>query len=131
MRDAVPFEVTDLHAAVPEGIPFRWHGMELSSGPLAFKLDRAWQSFGVMNYAARKVSVRYHVALESPALIASFCALGVSRDMVVPLRAVLDAEGGILEDHGFDGGIRGRCEIGDIGLLAPGERLLAEVLPGS
>lgn len=131
MRDAVPFEVTDLRAAVPEGVPFRWQGMELSSGPLAFKLDRAWQSFGVMNYAARKVSVRYHVALDSPALVASFCALGVARDMVAPLRAVLDAEGGILEDHGFDGGIRGRCEIGDIGLLAPGERLLAEVLPGS
>ena len=84
-----------------------------------------------MNYAARRVSVRYHVALDSPALIASFCALGVTRELVAPLRAVLDAEGGILEDHGFDGGLRGRCEIGDVGLLAPGERLLAEVLPGS
>jgi hypothetical protein len=131
MRDTVPFQVTDLNAAVPEGVPFRWHGMELSTGSLAFKLDRAWQSFGVMDYGARKVSVRYHVALESPALIASFCALGVARDMVAPLRAVLDAEGGILDDHGFDGGIRGRCEIGDVGLLAPGERILAEVLPGS
>jgi hypothetical protein len=131
MRDVVLFEVTDLHAGVPEGIPFRWHGMELSTGPLAFRLDRAWQSYGVMNYGARKVSVRYHVALESPALIASFCALGVARDMVAPLSAVLDAEGGILDDHGFDGGIRGRCEIGHIGLLAPGERILAEVLPGS
>ena len=131
MRDVVPFEVTHLNAAVPEGVPFRWHGMELSTGPLAFKLDRAWRSFGLMNYGARQVSVRYHVALESPALIASFCALGVARDMVAPLRAVLDAQGGILEDHGFDGGLRGRCEIGDLGLLAPGERLLAEVLPGS
>ena len=56
---------------------------------------------------------------------------GVARDMVAPVRAVLAAVGGILDDHGFDGGLRGRCEIGDLGLLAPGEHILAEVLPGS
>jgi hypothetical protein len=129
-RDRVDFRVTHLEAGVPEGLAFEWHGLEVSTGPLAFELDDTIESRGVMDYERALVSVEYHARLSSPAFEATFCALGVDPSMVSPLRATLRAEGEILPDHSFNGGLRGEVEIQPLGLLAAGEQIRAVVLPG-
>jgi hypothetical protein len=129
-RDRVDFRVTHLDAGVPEGVQFEWHGLEVSTGPLAFELDHSMDSRGVMDYGRSLVSVEYHARLSSPAFEATFCALGVDQSMISPLRVTLRAEGEILPDHSFNGGLRGQCEIQPLGLLAAGEQIHAEVLPG-
>jgi hypothetical protein len=50
--------------------------------------------------------------------------------MVSPVRVKLRAEGEILPDHSFTGGLRGQCKVQPLGLIGPGEQIRSEVLPG-
>jgi hypothetical protein len=39
--NSMDFRVTQLEAHVPDGLPFVWHGLEVSTGPLTFELDES------------------------------------------------------------------------------------------
>ena len=124
------FHVTRLEARVPDGVPIVWHGREMSSGSLAIDLDdQAGNSGGVMDYGRGLASVEFHVRLRFPELAARFEALGVDPQMTLPIRATLRAEGEILPDHSFAGGLRGRCEVQPHGIFSS-EGIRVEVLPG-
>jgi len=129
-RGSIDFCVTDLEARVPEGLPIEWQGSELSTGSLAFGLDdTAADSTGVMNYDRGLVSVEFRVQMRSPGLVGTFCALGVDAHLVSRVRATLWAEGEILPDHSFNGGLRGHCEVQPLGLFPP-RAIQVKVLPG-
>jgi hypothetical protein len=129
-RDRIEFCVTDLQARVPEGLPIDWQGTVFSTGPLQFHLDQSsGKSAGVMDYQRGRVSVEFRVRMRSDELAGAFCALGVNPGLVSPVRATLWAEGEILPDHSFNGGLRGRCEVQPLGLLLPGA-IQVKVLPG-
>jgi hypothetical protein len=82
-----------------------------------------------MDYGRRIVSVEFRVRMRSSELAHKFCALGVDPHRVSAVRATLWAEGEILSDHSFNGGLRGRCEVQPLGLFAPGA-IQVKVLPG-
>lgn len=130
-RSSIDFRVTHLDARVPDGLHFEWQGLEMSTGPLAFDLDNTVRnSGGVMDYGRGLVSVEFNVQLRSPEFAATFCTLGVDPKLISPVRAILYAEGEILPDHSFTGGLRGWCEVQPLGIFSPGEQIRAEVLPG-
>jgi hypothetical protein len=127
VRDSVDFRVTRLEARIPPGIPVIWHDREMCSGPLAFDLDdAAGESGGTMDYANGTVSVEFRVRLRPPGLENIFQILNAKHE---PLRAILRAQGEILPDHSFAGGLRGRCKVRPSGVFAFEEMDIA-VLPG-
>ncbi len=127
MRDSVDFKVTRLEARVPGGMPLVWHGRRICSGPLSFELDdTSTDSGGTMDYARGAVSVAFHVRLRQPGLDA---ILGIANRSHESIRAVLRAEGEILPDHSFAGGLRGSCMVEPNGMFAA-EDMCIQVLPG-
>jgi hypothetical protein len=126
VRDLVDFRVTRLEARVPDGIPIAWRGRHISSGPLAFDLDDALPaSGGTMDYGRGIVSVEFRVRLR-PALGAILQLASRTQETV---RVVLRAQGDILPDHSFAGGLRGSCTVEPNCAFAP-EDIRIEVLPG-
>ena len=94
----IAFQVTDLVAQVPEGVPLHWQGAELESGPLHLELaDDA--SRGVFDYDTGRAQVEFHVLLSFPELADELRGLGVDEDLLRPVRAVLRSEGPIRDDH--------------------------------
>ncbi len=130
VRDSVDFHVTRLEARVPPGIPVVWRDRETSTGPLVFVLDdEAGRSGGTMDYSNNTVSVEFRVRVRSPELEALFGILGFNPGAMLPIRAVLRAQGEILSDHSFIGGLRGSCVIRPHSVFWPDEIHVA-VLPG-
>jgi hypothetical protein len=128
---SIDFRVTQLEARVPDGLPFVWHGLEVSTGPLAFELDEKAESMGVMDYGRGLFAVEYNVRLHSTAFTATFCALGVDPRMVSPVRVKLRAEGEILPDHSFTGGLRGQCQVEHWDCSVPASKFAAKSCPAS
>jgi hypothetical protein len=116
---------------VPDGLPFVWQGCEISTGPLVFDLnDSTGTSGGIMDYRRGMVSAEFHVRLRFPQLTEVLDADGLGEEMKAPVYAILRAEGEIRpDDHSFDGGLRGSCDVLPHALL-PGEGVSMEVLPG-
>ncbi len=129
-RDSVDFRVTQFAARVPDGVPIVWKGCEMSTGLLVFDLDdSAGNSGGVMDYGRGLVSAEFHVRLRFPHLAAVLEAQGADPEMTLPVRATLRAEGEVLSDHSFAGGLRGQCDVQPHGIFSS-EGIRVEVLPG-
>ncbi len=126
-RDRLPFRVTQLEARAPEGLVLEWERRQWSTGPLVFSLDDA-ASTGIVDYGAGWVSVEFRVRVDANGLAGAFCALGIDRRSAPPVRARLWAEGRILPDHSFNGGLRGHCEVESLGSNVPA--INVKVLPG-
>ena len=102
MKNQVSFEVMNLAAVVPGGIPVQWQGREFSSGPLLMTLDsEAGASLGSLDYSDRRARVEFRVKMAFPEFAQTLEELGTARDFAEPLRAVIRSEGPILEDHSF------------------------------
>src|SRR5262245_6283041 len=71
-RDRVNFEIVELSASVPEGVPWEWQGREHPSGPLFLELDGDSPSKsgnrGVLDYARGKAKAEFRVRLSFPEL---------------------------------------------------------------
>ena len=132
MTNLIPVQVFRLEAAIPEGIPVRWQGKELRSGPLKATLDSP--SGGVLDYTRRKAQLNFHVKLEFPEFAETLMGLGVNASLTEPVRATIESAGEILEDHGF--ALNGPCNIHPHSLFADPSRpdqehAAAQMLPGT
>lgn len=129
-HDVVRFRVADLTARVPEGVPVRWQGRELSTGPLCIELDATEgtpQSHGVLDYSTDRAAAEFHVQVSFPELAELLNSSGVDPELTKPVRAVIRSEGDILEDHSF--ALSGDCQMSEHDLFPPQETAAA-VLPG-
>jgi len=120
------FRVARLDATAPEGVPIRWRGLEIDSGPLRVELDPDRDSGGVLDYEKGRAAAEFHVLLSFPDAVEELSGLGVDADLLRPLRATVSSEGDILPDHSF--ALAGQCVIEEHA-LAEGAR--ACVLPGT
>jgi hypothetical protein len=129
-RDVVEFRITNFEAQVAGGLPVTWQGCEISTGPLDFGLDDSTgTSRGVMNYELGLASAEFHVSLRFPWFAAQLKAQGTDAELMAPVRGVLRAEGEILPDHSFNGGLRGSCKVESHKMFFS-EDVRIEVLPG-
>ena len=129
-RNVVEFQITNFEAHVPDGLPVIWRGCEISTGPLDFCLDESTgTSRGVMNYELGLASAEFHVSLSFPWFAAHLKAHGADEERIAPVRGTLRAEGEILPDHSFNGGLRGSCKVESHKMFSS-EDLRIEVLPG-
>ncbi|HYM12881.1 MAG TPA: hypothetical protein VEU62_19235 [Bryobacterales bacterium] len=129
-HERIPFRITRLAAAAPEGVVVEWQGRELHSGPLVIDLDESpapGANEGVLDYSQRRAEAEFHVLLRFPDFARMLRDLGADAALAEPVRAVLRSEGEILGDHGF--ALSGRCELRPHALFAPGETSAA-VLAG-
>jgi hypothetical protein len=129
--DTIRFQVTALAAAVEAGVPVVWQGQEFSSGRLEIALDPrvpAEASCGTLDYSRSSAEVEFHVTLAFPEFAGRLRGLGVSDDLLRPVRAVLRSSGPILEDHSFR--LAGSCRLENHALLPQGQTA-AEVLAGT
>ena len=122
----ITFQVTDLVAQVPDGVPLQWQGAELDSGPLHLELASD-ASRGVLDYDAGRAQVEFHVLLSFPVLVDELRGLGVDEDLLQPVRAVLRSEGPIRDDHRL--ALSGHAELEPHGLF-PAEESGAAMLDG-
>ena len=104
----IAFNVTELAARVPEGVPIRWQGAELESGPLHLELASD-ASHGVFDYDEGRAHVEFHVLLSFPELADQLRGLGVDEDLLRPVQAVLRSDGPIRDDHRL--ALSGRAEL--------------------
>lgn len=127
----IEFQVTNLSAEVPEGIPIEWQETKLHSGPLRIELDESQSeggNRGVLDYERREAHVEFHVRVSFPELASLLESTGVSGEMTQPVRAVLRSEGKILDDHSF--ALSGVSELRPHAMFVPDEAA-ACVLPGT
>src|SRR5262249_15279576 len=103
MEPAVSFEITEMEAAIPEGIDFVWNGSRFNSGPLQVRLDRQAReegdNSGELDFDTNVARARFNLAIDMSGVAKRVA--GSQCDWVRPMRAVLDAEGVITEDHNF------------------------------
>jgi hypothetical protein len=106
------FRVTALHASVAEGVPIEWLGKQLHSGPLAIELAEdagVAESRAELDYAQGRASAEFHVRVAMPELTDLLQTLGVRAELLKPVRAIVQSEGKILEDHSFN--LSGTCRL--------------------
>lgn len=125
--ERVPFQVTQLTASVPQGVPIEWQGRTFSSGPLTVTLDDSCRSLGVLDYEDRHAEAEFRIKMEFPEFADLLESLGVDRSLASPVYAVLRSQGDILDDHGF--ALSGSCDLSAHPLF-PRECTSAGVLPG-
>jgi hypothetical protein len=107
--ERMPFQVTALHATVPEGVPIQWMGKELPSGQLLIELQKGSKSVGELDYTRRRAQAEFHVRVEMPELVELLQDLGVDPELTKPAYAVVRSEGTILHNHSFN--LVGACRI--------------------
>ena len=124
------FTITNLAAAVAEGVAVEWQGREFNSGPLTVGLDESTPDIanqGVLDYGRGRAQADFHVCLSFPEFSIMLEELGVDPQLARPVRAVIHSEGEILDDHSL--ALSGRCELSPHALL-PAEETRASVLSG-
>jgi hypothetical protein len=126
----VKFRIADIHAQVAEGVIVHWQGRKLASGPLNIELDQSSKSgnCGNFDYARRGAQADFRVLLTFPELASVLESIGVSNDLMQPVRATIRSEGQIVRDHGLR--LSGQCELGEHALLNMHETR-ALILPGT
>src|SRR5262249_55429598 len=114
-----------MDATIAEGFDFVWNGCTVNSGPLQIHLDDKARgdsdNRGVLDYQKNVARARLNVVIDFA---------GISRLLAhveQPLRAVLNSEGVITEDHSF--GLSGPMEVLPHPLFGP-EGVSVMVLPG-
>jgi hypothetical protein len=128
LKNQISFQVANLAAVVPEGIPVEWQGREFASGPLVMTLDaEAGASLGSIDYSERHARVEFRVVMTFPEFASTLEDLGGGSECSRPLRAVISSEGSILEDHSFVLG--GRVSLAEHALFD--DRARGSVLPGT
>jgi hypothetical protein len=124
----VAFAVTRLVAEAREGVPVRWRGRDLTSGPLSVELDDARPSAGALDYERRRAEVELHVRLWFPELAGLLADLDVDPAFTEPVRAVVRSAGAILDDGGFR--LSGDVELAPHALVSAEDHASARILPG-
>ena len=130
MQATIPFKVTKMDATIPEGIDFVWKGYTMKSGPLQVQLDdlsRAeGDNCGELDYETNVTRARFNVRIDLSG-VAKLLAGAVHCEPIQPIRAVLQSEGVITEDHNF--GLSGPMVFHDHPLFGA-EGVVAAILPG-
>ena len=129
MQPTVPINITKMDATIPEGFDFLWNGFRVNSGPLRVHLDDKSRgesdNRGVLDYEKNVARAQLHVVIDLSG-IARLLARAAGEAMQ-PLRAVMHAEGAIVENHNF--GLSGPMEFSPHPLFGP-EGVSVLVLPG-
>jgi hypothetical protein len=129
MQATVPFDITRMDAAIPEGIDFVWNGCTVNSGPLLLQLDdqacAEGDNCGELDYETNMAYARFNVRIDFSNI--AKLAGGMDRDLTQPIRAVLPSEGPVTEDHNF--GLSGPLEFHPHPLFGA-EGLTGAILPG-
>jgi hypothetical protein len=126
----VKFRITNLLARVCESIALEWQGKEFDSGPLIIELDENTSiagNQGTLDYFRSRARAEFQIRLRFPEFAATLEDLGLDPEFARPVRAVIHAEGKILEDHSF--ALSGPCDLASHALFIP-EETRASVLPG-
>jgi hypothetical protein len=130
MQPTVPINITNMNAAITEGIDFRWNGRILNSGPLQIHLDEQaideGDNRGELDYEQNLARARFNVAIDLTG-IAKLLACATHYEPMQPIRAVLHSEDVITADHNF--GLSGPMEVRPHPFFGA-EGLSAMVLPG-
>ncbi len=127
----IRIQVTGLFAEVPQGVPISWQGTMMNSGPLLIELDEASSeegNIGVLDYDRQEAKVKFHVRVHFPEIAELLEAMGASPELAQPVRAVLQSEGKILDDHSF--ALSGQSELLPHAMFVDKEAA-ACVLPGT
>jgi hypothetical protein len=130
MQPIVPINITNMDATITEGFDFRWNGCTVNSGPLQIHLDDKARgegdNRGVLDYQKNVARARLNVVVDLTGF-ARLMARAANCEPMQPLRAVLNSEGVITEDHNF--GLSGTMEVLPHPLFGL-EGVSAVVLPG-
>lgn len=104
MQSTIPIDITKMQAAIPEGIDVLWNGRHVNSGPLEIHLDGQARgeddNRGELNYESNVASARFNLTIDVRG-IAKLVASATQYASMQPLRAVVQSEGVITEDHNF------------------------------
>jgi hypothetical protein len=119
-----------MDAMIPEGIDFVWNGCTINSGPLQVQLDdqaRAeGDNRGELDYETNVARARFNLRVDLSG-VAKLLARAVQCEPIEPIRAVLQSEGVITEDHNF--GLSGPMQFRPHAVFGS-EGFSAAVLPG-
>ena len=129
MQATVPIDITQMDAIIPEGINLQLNGRTVNSGPLQVHLDDQARSDGdnrgELDYERNLARARFNVMIDMTS-VARLLARAACGEAIQPIRAVLQGEGVITQDHNF--GLAGPLEVQPHALF--GDDLPAAVLPG-
>jgi hypothetical protein len=130
MRARVPFGITKMDATIPEGIDLVWNGCTINSGPLHVQLDdqthAEGDNRGELDYETNFARARFNLRIDLSGVV-KLLARAAHCEPIEPMRAVLNSEGVVTEDHNF--GLSGPMEFQPHPLFGP-EGVSATVLPG-
>jgi hypothetical protein len=115
----LPFTVTGFAVRVEEGVPLKWMGRDIESGPLVVSLGAAG-SGGVIDYDTGKVEVEFRVRIEFEELSEILNDIGAEPDLAAPIDAVIRSQGVVFaSDHSLR--LAGRAVITEHRLFDPSE----------
>src|SRR5947208_9062683 len=130
MQATVPFGITKMDATIPEGIDFVWNGCTINSGSLRVQLDdqahAEGDNRGELDYETNEARARFNVRIDLSS-VAKLLARATDCELVEPVRAVLQSEGVIAEDHNF--GLSGPMDVHPHPLFGA-DGVSAAILPG-
>ena len=130
MQARVPFGITRMDATIPEGIDLVWNGCTINSGPLQVQLDdqahAEGDNCGELDYESHLARARFNLRIDVSGLV-KLLARTAYCEPIEPIRAILDSEGVVTEDHNF--GLSGPMEVQPHPLFGA-EGVSAAVLPG-
>jgi hypothetical protein len=130
MLPTVPIRITNMDATIPEGIDFVWNGNTVNSGPLQIHLDSAARddgdNCGELDYQQNVARARFNVLIDFTG-VSKLLVHATHCEWMQPIRAVLDSEGAITEDHNF--GLNGPMEFSPHPFFGA-EGVSAVILPG-
>ena len=115
------FNVTGLDVKINEGVPIKWQGREMESGPLIISLG-ASGSKGVIDYENGEVNVEFRVKILFPELSQILDDLGADPGVTAPITGVIRSRGSVFEDHSFR--LAGVGELAEHRLFDPAETKL-------
>jgi hypothetical protein len=130
MQTTVPIQVTTLDAAIPEGFVFASNGRTVHSGPLRIHLDNQARgegdNRGELDYEKNVARARFNIVIDVTG-IAAVVSHATHCELMQPIRAVLQSEGLITEDHNF--GLSGPMQVHPHPFFGP-EGVSLAILPG-
>ena len=130
MQTTVPIQVTTMDAAIPEGFVFVSNGSTVHSGPLRIHLDNQARgegdNRGELDYEKNVARARFNIVIDVTG-IAAVVSHATHCELMQPIRAVLQSEGLITEDHNF--GLSGTMQVHPHPFFGP-EGVSLAILPG-
>jgi hypothetical protein len=120
------FVVAGLNVTIHEGVPLKWQGREVNSGPLTITLG-APGSAGAINYETGKVNVEFRIQIKFPELAEILDDMGTEPDITAPIVGVVRSQGSVFNDHSLR--LAGKAELAEHRLFDPAETKIEILAP--